>query len=334
MKRRLLSFILSVLVHLVLIILVLIFHTGDSTESHYIHIDLIKDSPSESLPEDIKKPSQEKQTKTVEISQPQDEIEPLTESILSTENFIALLDSLYNRARLTSDTLSVFNQEAWKTFVLNKVKEQWFISIVPDSFLDDRKVPLFTFDDLESPIPPRDNIKDQIFRRNTGTTPLPLSSLLALLVNSIQSITEKKITPQFDFIPNMAQIRAMTILYEKGKATQLDIYPLLDTSQPITAEGFDKHLETLVKKGFLTKKKISPELSFSLFGLPIEMSAKNRKNPLYQYEPKVEKTKIIDFLQAQLYLYQERHRAMPADSLSLIPKIKNLQQKIHILTQN
>ena len=70
-----------------------------------------------------------------------------------------------------------------------------------------------------------------------------------------------------------------------------------------------------------------------LFGTPIEISSKNRKNVLYVYEPKVDKKKLLDFLQAQLYLNMEKLRAQPADSSRITSRIHDLRQKIQILVE-
>ncbi|MFH1943745.1 MAG: hypothetical protein ABIL68_16710, partial [bacterium] len=106
------------------------------------------------------------------------------------------------------------------------------------------------FEQAQKSAYPRDDIADDIQKRNQGTIP-------ALLPTRPYKKTEKRNPPRFDFIPTEAQIQALIHLYKKGHATQLDIYASLDADQPITAERFNAQLEDLVQKGFLTQKKIS-----------------------------------------------------------------------------
>jgi hypothetical protein len=107
---------------------------------------------------------------------------------------------------------------------------------------------------------------------------------------------------QFDFMPSEVQVHAMASVYKKDKATQKDLYLDLDSSAPMTASLFNRELEFLVSKGFLTRKKISPENLFTFmtpFGaMPVEMSRKNRLNPVYEYKAQVDRTKLLSFLQS------------------------------------
>lgn len=172
-----------------------------------------------------------------------------------------------------------------------------------------------------------DPISEQIQKRNTGTTPLllPLTGLL----DSEKS--EKPNPPRFNFIPTVTQIQLLNVLFEKNKATQLAIYENLDTDIPATAEMVDHELEFLVEKGFLSRKKISPEQLFMLFGIPIEMSKKNRLNPLYQYSVQVDKKKLMTYLQAQLYLLREKLNDSLEDAYSLQTQIQHLETCIILL---
>ena len=333
MQRRLFFLILSLSVHLLIILLIRAFSAGSPT-MRSIRIDLIQNAVTTPV-----KPRAEEEIvprpETLDESEthPDVSIQPDSrpEGPSDIPDYAALFDSLYDSARLSADSSSLYNQDAWKQFVLKKVKEQYFSSIHPVPFPEDSNVLAFSLEGWEYPLSQGDEVADKIYQRNTGVTPLP--SLLGLLSKIIPKKSDKEPDPQFDFIPTETQIRAMDVLYTKKKATQLEIYPMLDTSQPITAEGLNRQLEVLINKGFLSRKKISPEYHFVLFGTPVEISSKNRKNQLYLYESNVNKKKLLDFLQAQLYLNQDELRAHPADSLTIMSRIHSFQQKIQILME-
>ena len=172
-----------------------------------------------------------------------------------------------------------------------------------------------------------DLIADQIRKQELGTT--------LLLVNPILQPEKQKKNPiQFDFIPSEAQLQSLRQLYKKGKASQLELYPNLILLKPITAEDFNKSLDMLTNKGFVSRKKISPENILYVQGIPIELSAKNRKNPVYLYTVNVGMIQTITYLQAKLYHLKEELAASIADSLKLRNQIRNLNDKIQILIQN
>jgi len=161
-----------------------------------------------------------------------------------------------------------------------------------------------------------------------------------LALPSVRPPETKKVEqnpPKFDFLPNPVQLNAMALLYKTKQATQVDLYADLDGSLLVTAEGLNANLEYLVKKGFLRRKKVSPENPLaigSLFGgATIEMSRKNKLNPLYLYTPTVDRTTLISFFQAQIFLLKEKVQTSPSDSLYLRFQIDNLQDMVQVLIQ-
>jgi hypothetical protein len=113
----------------------------------------------------------------------------------------------------------------------------------------------------------------------------------------------EKNPPRFDFKPSAVQVRAMATLYRRGPATQKDLYLELDPGARMTASLFDRELDFLVSKGFLTRKKISPQNLFTfitpLGAVPVEMSRLNRLNPVYEYRAQVDRAKLLAFLQSR-----------------------------------
>jgi len=333
MQKRLVAFILSLSIHLVTLLLIRVL-SAESPVRRAIRIDLVQETvPPPEKPtakEDIVHPEETQDEPEIksDVSLAPD-LHPIIEPEMP--NYAAWFDSLYDGARLTTDSSSLYSQEAWKQFVLKKIKEHQFTYILPVTPSQEGQAPEFAPEDWETHPVQGDDVADQIYRRNTGVTPLP--SLWGLLSKIVPKQAGKEPDPQFDFIPTETQIRAMDVLYTKKKATQLEIYPLLDASEPITAQALNRQLEALMDKGFISREKISPEFHFMLFGTPIEISSKNRKNVLYVYESKVDKKKLLDFLQAQLYLNMENLRTQPADSAAITSRIHALQQKIHILVE-
>ena len=334
MLKRLSAFILSLSIHLVILLLIRAL-SAESPARRAIRIDLVQETvlpPAEPIAQEdrIRRPEKREEPELKpDVSQQPVDTRPISEPDMPV--YAAWFDSLYDGARLSDDLSSLYNQEAWKQFVLKKIKEHQFTYILPVTPSQDSQAPAFAPEDWDKHPVQGDDVADQIYRRNTGMNPLP--SLWGLLSKIVPKQSGKEPDPQFDFIPSDTQVRAMDVIYTKKKATQLEIYPLLDASQPITAEGLNRQLEALMDKGFVSRKKISPEFHFMLFGTPIEISSKNSKNVLYVYESKVDRKKLLDFLQAQLYLNMEKLHTQPADSAAITSRIHALQQKIHILVE-
>ncbi len=165
----------------------------------------------------------------------------------------------------------------------------------------------------------------EYLKKSRGAAPtFPLSGAA-----SMPASREEKKPPRFDFIPNSVQLDAMTIVGRMANPTQLDIYANLNPSFRISADLLNGQLEVLVSKGFLSRKKISPENLLSvgtLFGgTQIEMSGKNRLNPLYAYALNVDKTQILRFIDAQIFVLKEILRESPSDSLAIRAKIAGLE---------
>jgi hypothetical protein len=179
-----------------------------------------------------------------------------------------------------------------------------------------------------------DAVGNQLHKRATGSDAFgPAPQVL-----NASPPKEEKNKVQFDFLPTETHVQAMAALYKKGKATQKDLYLELDPSIPITAELFNRDLDLLVQKGFMTRKKISPENIFGIatpFGvIPIEMSRKNKLNPVYQYKCQVDRAKLLAFLQSNQFLLKEKmKKASPADSVLLRSLIGRCEKEMETLAK-
>ncbi len=115
---------------------------------------------------------------------------------------------------------------------------------------------------------------------------------------------------RFDFMPSEVQVRAMASVYRKEKPTQKDLYLDLDAGGPMTASIFNRELEFLVSKGFLTRKKISPQNLLMLVtpvgAVPVEMSRLNRLNPVYEYKAQVDRSRLLAYLQSHQTRLRDR----------------------------
>jgi len=178
--------------------------------------------------------------------------------------------------------------------------------------------------------PPVNEITEMIKKQNDG------SAKIFFTPQNITNKKKKKYKIQYNFIPTAAEIHTIAFLFKsEKKKSQLDLYANLDSTIITTAENFDRSLNHLIKKGFLNRKKVSPQ-NIMMFvtpvgGVPVEMSAKNRKNPVFEYELKVSKDKLIDYLHSCLFKLQLKLNTSPSDTTAIKKKIKDIEQKIGIL---
>jgi len=170
-------------------------------------------------------------------------------------------------------------------------------------------------------------------KRSSGTEILKAP---AGILNPLLSRLKKKPEPAFDFIPTKVQTEALAHLFHAHRATQMTLYRSLDEGNTVTAEGLDRELETLVSKGFLKKKKISPENILMILtpvgSIPIEMSKTNRLNPLYLYEAAIEKTRLMHYLQSRMSYLKDKQAAV-SDTARVNRNKRHLQQLMHILAR-
>jgi len=153
-----------------------------------------------------------------------------------------------------------------------------------------------------------------------------------------ESHKEEKNPVRLDFLPNETHVQVMAALYEKGKATQKDLYLALDPSIPMTAAILDGQLDFLVEKGLVTRKKISPENLLGIatpFGMiPIEMSRKNRLNPVYEYKIQVGREKLLAYLQSNEFLLHERLGKAAAKDTAMVQRlIRRCEKGMEILAR-
>jgi hypothetical protein len=216
---------------------------------------------------------------------------------------------------------------SWASVVKREKKKAEVFFSKPSRTLQ-TEAPVLLWNDVKydpRTMPKYDPVAELIRKQEMGTESLMFAPV-------IEPVMKKKIPVQFDFIPSEAQVRSLQQLYEKGKASQVELYPNLTLSEPVTAEDYNKSLDMLVQKGFISRKKISPENILYVMGVPVELSSRNRRNPVFLYTANVTKNKTITFIQAKLQQLKEKQAVSLPDSMKLRKKIEELKLMIQILT--
>lgn len=170
--------------------------------------------------------------------------------------------------------------------------------------------------------------EDFIKRRSGGILPMTVNpALLYAAIRPRDSWERSRRTFRNDFVPSNLQLHVLRFLWEEGIATQSDIYASLDTLYPITAELLNRQLERMLALGLVERKLISPQNLFTFISpikiFQIEMSAKNRKNRVYLYRPRVDRRTILRFLLSRSYWVKENGGNKREQ--------KRLQEKLRIL---
>lgn len=169
---------------------------------------------------------------------------------------------------------------------------------------------------------------------------LNVPELLGSIVKAIPNLgTSKKSIhkkPKIIIMPTLTEINILKTLWDKNNATQNMIYVELDTSIRLTAEDLDMHLEDMFLKGWITRKKISPENVFQVMtpvgSIDIEMSQLNRKNLVYAYRALATRSDVFKYLDSKLFLFDlKNHHTALADSLHSAKRDSLLTKMVMLL---
>jgi len=144
---------------------------------------------------------------------------------------------------------------------------------------------------------------------------------------------EKKSTPSFDFIPTLNQVQALCLLGEQEGATGPELYAHTGIGG-CTLETWEKEMEFLLQKGFVRRKLVSPRNELMFFGVPVELSARNRRNRVYRYEPAVTRGEILTYLNSRRFLLLDRIQKAPQDSPALAGELAGLEKKIRMFMES
>ncbi|MDZ7359250.1 MAG: hypothetical protein ONB46_00795 [candidate division KSB1 bacterium] len=176
--------------------------------------------------------------------------------------------------------------------------------------------------------PPRVDQIDEKFRREQLGLP-PMSNIGDLIGKGVKYLAEKlSASAEKDplaVIPSETEIDVMNVLWKKNAATSMELYVDLD-SVNLTALDLQQTLAVMTDRGLLDRQQISPRHEFTILGaIPIEISAKNRKNREFLYRPKVTRQTMLTFLDAMAF----SHRLASANDHSIfVEHLRRLMNKL------
>jgi len=184
-----------------------------------------------------------------------------------------------------------------------------------------------------------DRLEKDIYKRNTGgEKSVPLSSALAAGAKYLADKMKKKKSRvvKINFIPSPEQLAALDFIWNaKKKVTDQEIYASLDSTVRVTSEDMNRILAGLARRGILSRKIVSPQNEFTIMtplgSQGVEMSAKNRRNRVYEYKANIERADMVRYLNAALYRIEhamKRRFSSRQDSLKLVQDLKKMILKI------
>ncbi len=183
-----------------------------------------------------------------------------------------------------------------------------------------------------------DRINRDIYERNLGhpQSNVPVASLLFKGAKFLKDKLIKEKPPELNFIPTKSQLVAFNKIWEKGEATDQEIFAALDTTIKTTALDLNSELARLENKGILSRKIVSPQQLFMIMtplgAQGIEMSPTNLRNRIYEYKMHIPKDQVVRFLNAALYQVEnglKRDFFSTTDSTRLV---QDLKEKILFVT--
>lgn len=322
---------LSVLLHVVVILLLIVVRINNEPLQQTEVILQIPDVQNEPKPKSASKPkapSVEPEEPVVDL--PAEHVEPVKESPVKTTDS-AKTDTAKKFDRLRFYTRSPMLEYTQSLDSLH-IDSTDTINISPTG-------PFFDMGDTTRfstlPGPHQDRVQRDLYRQQLGhAKPLPLNQAIgqgAKYLSDMFSKNEKEKPVRLDFVPSEAELDILQTLWEQPKSTDVYIYAALDTSIHLTAVDLNSVLERLSQKGLLTRQLVSPRNEFTFPLGKVEMSAKNRKNRVYQYESRIAADEVMRYLQA--VLYNVEHGQTPSDS-SNSEFVKSLKKKIQSLLES
>lgn len=133
-------------------------------------------------------------------------------------------------------------------------------------------------------------------------------------------------------VPTRAELDVLEILWTKEEVQDTTIYSCLDTTLNITMMDLNRLLEGMTKKGFVSRRIVSPRNEFNAFGVLIEMSPQNRRNRIYEYRTLVDRDLMRTFIDANYFLFNQDSSIVNMKQLEAARKdstlLKDLNKKI------
>ncbi len=183
------------------------------------------------------------------------------------------IDSIYH---VTHDTLFMID-----TVYLAKGD---YIPVRDSLFIAKQQSPFYKKDRLDLP-PDQFNLPRMLFQG----------------AKKVSELVGGTLEPKLDFIPTQAELEALELIWKHHRITGQNIYAQMDTSIKMSKQDMDRILSALVDRGILKRKIVSPEYKVMLFVAEVEVSSKNLRNRVYEYEPLLPRDDMKRFLNALYY---------------------------------
>lgn len=158
-----------------------------------------------------------------------------------------------------------------------------------------------------------DQIGEQIKREQSGTDAvLDFGRALRAAGALLKGKKPKELPRVQDLpLPSPLEMDVLNALWIDGASTGPELFAQLDSSALVqmTAEMFWKVLRNMAERGFVSEEIVSPQLTMGFavgpMVVPVEMSSKNLKNRVYEYQPLVGAEDMFSYVLAQNYLARQ-----------------------------
>ncbi|MFQ5631706.1 MAG: hypothetical protein ACE5I1_23285 [bacterium] len=175
----------------------------------------------------------------------------------------------------------------------------------------------------------RDRVGEQLREQQVGLDALLDFGKAIRGVRELAKKDKKKRKPDIRKLPlpTPLEVNVLGMLWANGPTVGPDLFANLDSSllATLTAEMFWDALHRMARRGFVTEKIVSPQLTMNFpigpLVVPVEMSAKNLRNRVYEYDVLVDENQMFSYLVAKNYLARAKGKestngvANPTDAL-------------------
>jgi predicted transcriptional regulator len=230
-------------------------------------------------------------------------------SVYTQDSTFVTGDSLKAKAILSGESEQARQHWLRRQLFVENILTQSSVSASDSSlrFRIESQSPLSLSQSQLKAIPPRLDQIDEKFRREQLGLP-PMSNIGDLIGKGVKYLAEKlggaADKDPLAVIPSEVEIDVMNVLWKKNAATSMEIYADLD-SVNFTALDLQQTLAAMADRGLVDRQQISPRHEFTILGaIPLEMSAKNRKNREFLYRPQVTRQTMLTFLDATAFSYR------------------------------
>ena len=335
MKPIRVAIFLSILVHTVFLLVLLTLKQPEISSRGMVEIQI-------SIPEMIDQSLVHEVSAKPDVPAPQEELPTMPDD---EENIAFISDSLmYDIAETTVRLIDILKENT-DTLRLQSIRRYALYHLpIPDSLvtpsdslqlalrlaLFGKPLPIAGYDD---------NIGARLKQGQTGHGQLSnVTGLLGLVLSALSDgWFEKKPSgnPRITKEPTKVELHVLNRLWAEGERTDPELYSSLDSNVPITATGFNRILEDMVEKGFLTRKIVSPQKLMGIMtpiGMTyVELSEMNLRNQVYEYKNVLTKEDVMNYLHGQLFELKQKADSSNAEAEAAARDLKRLEEKLMLL---